>query len=318
MATDSPSSVAFRLSTPEDKDAVLSIHGNVYEGRDYLPAYYDKFMECAMTKSYVAVLDGEIVGFCASLLVDSGKTCVSRASRVSPRVASKGVYTALKAHAYAQSGAIRQTSVVVDANQAVLKPTFQVNKKLILTHLMTRYVFDAAQLTSLDVCPSQGVVNTPNQSALLRYLTTPAVSNYLFPDDRIVVDWIPFRLKPENVPLLTWSGSNCAGFTSVPEGESPSGLLSFDTIFKSIDPPYACNMEIYGTDITTLKHHLAFHLRRIRELTNGPTSLLVIVHPGFNHSYLKKTFREFGLETELWRSKVNPSLCYSKQFVFES
>ena len=53
--------VTVRRATPEDKEAVLRMNKNVYQGRDYLPAYYDYFMTSPDVIPVVVLYEGEIV-----------------------------------------------------------------------------------------------------------------------------------------------------------------------------------------------------------------------------------------------------------------
>ena len=53
--------ITIREATPEDKEAVLRIHDNVYEGRDYLPAYYDHFLSSPDMAAAVMLYDNQIV-----------------------------------------------------------------------------------------------------------------------------------------------------------------------------------------------------------------------------------------------------------------
>jgi hypothetical protein len=55
-----------RESTPEDKQAVLEIHKNVYDGLDYLPEYYDHFQTSDHVTSYVYMENDEIVSIIKS------------------------------------------------------------------------------------------------------------------------------------------------------------------------------------------------------------------------------------------------------------
>ena len=51
-----------RKASPEDKDKVLGINDNVYEGEDYLPDLYDYWQKCCQhITSYVYEQEGEIV-----------------------------------------------------------------------------------------------------------------------------------------------------------------------------------------------------------------------------------------------------------------
>ena len=57
--------IEIRKATSADKDAVLRIHDHVYDGEDYLPAYYDYFLfKAPQCTPYVLLYDGEIVRTC--------------------------------------------------------------------------------------------------------------------------------------------------------------------------------------------------------------------------------------------------------------
>ena len=47
-----------RQAQIEDKDSVLQIHDHVYDGRDYLPYYYDFLLTCSNATAFV-LLHGE-------------------------------------------------------------------------------------------------------------------------------------------------------------------------------------------------------------------------------------------------------------------
>ena len=56
-----------RRATKEDKDRVLNIHGHVYDGHDYLPAYYDHFLSSTDFIPFVMILDGQTVSIAKHL-----------------------------------------------------------------------------------------------------------------------------------------------------------------------------------------------------------------------------------------------------------
>ena len=61
--------VTIRRATPQDKEAVCKIHSNVYEGRDYLPAYYDHFLSSPAMYPAMLLYEGQIVSTCSSLSI---------------------------------------------------------------------------------------------------------------------------------------------------------------------------------------------------------------------------------------------------------
>lgn len=53
--------LVIRKATAGDREAVLKIHDHVYDGHDYLPAYYDHFLSSSDFIPFVMVYDGKIV-----------------------------------------------------------------------------------------------------------------------------------------------------------------------------------------------------------------------------------------------------------------
>ena len=51
----------YRRATLEDYEGVMDINRNVYNGLDYLPDLYDRYISDPFRLAYVAVIDGKIV-----------------------------------------------------------------------------------------------------------------------------------------------------------------------------------------------------------------------------------------------------------------
>ena len=52
-----------RRATFADLDAILDINDNIYDGLDYMPAYFYIFMHSKDYAMYVFELDGQLVGY---------------------------------------------------------------------------------------------------------------------------------------------------------------------------------------------------------------------------------------------------------------
>ena len=55
------SNIKIRLVGPEDYQAVVDTHGNVFNGTDYLPALYHTFLQDPDMKMFVAEYKGKLV-----------------------------------------------------------------------------------------------------------------------------------------------------------------------------------------------------------------------------------------------------------------
>ncbi|XP_045215484.1 uncharacterized protein LOC123565760 [Mercenaria mercenaria] len=306
-----------RQATSADKESVIGIHNNVYDGLDYIAEYFDDFIACPLTTPYVALIKNEIVGFVATFMVDEGKTVITRAGRLSPSVGGQGLYKQFHAQVLKASGTSRHAFITANTHPAANKETFRAVNKLILSKPLTRFLFDARVLQSL-VEPSEKL-HSPSDADFKHFFSSPAIRNHLFPKERIIVDWVPYRLTEANVSLLRWSGERTKVLSdiSVDTDGMVSGLLTFSTIIPVKRPAYSCNFNIYGTDTTTLKDHVISHMRYIRGTAVGVISLLVLVEPGFNMQVLEDVFKEIGIQRSDWRDSENPEIIYSYQFLFE-
>ncbi|XP_045216533.2 probable N-acetyltransferase 16 isoform X2 [Mercenaria mercenaria] len=313
-----PSSMEIRQAAASDKESVICIHGNVYDGLDYIAEYFDDFLACPLTTPYVAVVQNKIVGFIATFIVDQGKTVITRAGRLSASVGGQGLYKQFQAHVLKMSGTSRHAFTALNTNPAANKETFRAVNKLILSKPLTRFLFDAHVLQSLEESRKK-TLNNPSDEDIKHFFSSPAIRKYLFPKERIIVDWVPYRLTEANISLLCWSGKRTKVFSdiSVDTDGSVRGLLTFSTIIPVKRPAYNCNFDIYGTDTATLKDHVISHMRYIRVKTIDSTSLLVLVEPDFNIHALEDVFREIGMQRSEWRDSENPDNIYSYQLLFE-
>lgn len=67
MTEAEQSSVTIHEATIEDKEAVLSINDNVYDGLDYLPYFYEKFVKNPYCTCYKAIVEETVVSRLLSL-----------------------------------------------------------------------------------------------------------------------------------------------------------------------------------------------------------------------------------------------------------
>ncbi|KAG8431646.1 hypothetical protein GDO86_020630 [Hymenochirus boettgeri] len=74
----------------------MSISVGIYNGMDYLPAMYHRWLADPKRSMFVAKSEGKVVGFGSFLLVDNGVTALLQAMRVAPWRRNRGIYKALQ------------------------------------------------------------------------------------------------------------------------------------------------------------------------------------------------------------------------------
>lgn len=81
----------FRLARLSDFDEVVNLSRGIYDGHDYLPLEFHRWMKTENFAVMVAVVGEKLVGLRAGFIVDDGKTCIRRAGRVLPEFRGRGV-----------------------------------------------------------------------------------------------------------------------------------------------------------------------------------------------------------------------------------
>ncbi|KAK6968337.1 histidine N-acetyltransferase [Biomphalaria glabrata] len=82
--------LVIRKARAQDYDAIVR-NGDVYGGKDYLPALYPRAVTDPDFYPIVAEVKGEIVGFMMERLIDGGLSIITMAGRTVPAYRNKGV-----------------------------------------------------------------------------------------------------------------------------------------------------------------------------------------------------------------------------------
>ena len=90
-------------------------------------------------------------------------------------------------------------------------------------------------------------------SVLKEHFATKQLRDYLFHMDRIVVAWVPHKMFPENIPLLFWHDNEMLTDTTVDDTGNVKGLLTSLTAYHCVKPEYCLHLDVYGSDMNTLK-----------------------------------------------------------------
>ncbi|XP_046561770.1 histidine N-acetyltransferase-like isoform X2 [Haliotis rubra] len=193
-----------RPATVDDYDGVMEI-GDVYFGIDYLRDRYHLFMDDPNATSYVYVVGEEIVGFCTAFLIDDGLTFLVRGSRVKEGFRGQGVYGRLMTHVYTEYKDV--DSIIYDA-MTTNDYNFEAKKdSLKKTHTeVSRKCFLNYQFKMEDVdtpAPTTGpVLEEANSSVMMSLFEDKNTREKLFPEGKIIIDWVPLRLLLVNMKYI--------------------------------------------------------------------------------------------------------------------
>ncbi|KAL3854096.1 hypothetical protein ACJMK2_013375 [Sinanodonta woodiana] len=164
---------------------------------------------------------------------------------------------------------------------------------MISTKDMLRYMVIPSQLISSELPNNRPLMNMPIHG-VANYFDTEAVRKYLFPEDRIVINWIPYRLLPSNLALPECNNTVCASDVQVCN-RMVSGLLSIATFYTIRRPRYACTLDLYGSDVSSVRYHLIYHLKFIVNELKDLACLSIVVDKQLDKQKLVDVIAEFRL-----------------------
>lgn len=148
---------------------------------------------------------------------------------------------------------------------------------------------------------------TPNsakpidESELADILTNQQLCCHLFPEGRVIVDWVPYRLIKSNASLIktirtTVIGSNLKNDTRI---------LTFANYFNAL-AGLVCNIEVYGRVGETLAEHIYLQLRElISKVMTGNVIIRCFFQQETNSNFITSLMNRFGFDiTEIWGTRL--------------
>ena len=157
-----------------------------------------------------------------------------------------------------------------------------------------------------------------SDSCLTVYVTSKEVAEYLFPSGRIIVDYVPFKLLASNVKLMRAPNNFTQMFSDVRlDDGKPVGLLSIGTFYSAKNSTGLCIMELYGTDVSSLKSHVAVHLKRVSQLVSSASNITLYIDKRIPSVEVDGVFSGFGLTRFTWQDPNTGETGYTDHFLFE-
>ena len=131
-----------------------------------------------------------------------------------------------------------------------------------------------------------------------KFFKSNGLSNYLFPYNRISVDMVPYKLMESNtIRMQEISGEHTRVFSDVTDGKNGAkGILSFGTLFKAQKVYHVYGIEIYGTDIDSIRKHIAKHILALKENTSGSVCIMFFLQENVPADVINDMCLDFAME----------------------
>ena len=199
-------SLSFRLATPKDFEEVQKLSKAIHKGHDNLPIIYHERLKQDNITIMVAIIAGKIIGLEALVIVDDGKTAVIRARRIHPDYRGRSYGTrlseALKTYVEQTFPGIWRARLVT-THQRDPPSNY---RELLVQHTVACNVDKSLfEVENLPRTEKQLVFCTRENFADV-ILSRPVVKN-LFPNETLVIDWIPFETILSNIDDMLKDGS---------------------------------------------------------------------------------------------------------------
>ncbi|XP_052086205.1 histidine N-acetyltransferase-like [Mytilus californianus] len=290
--------------TKEDYEKVMAIlpPSEIYNGGDYLPDYFHLLIDMPNNEMYAAVIGDKFVGFALKTTIDDGRSVVTRAVRVSKEYAGKGI-AGIMSKWMDIGGPLYRPEVIWHkfSGNRTHSPLLQLTDKGIFNKTSEQdFVFYDTHKRTLEI--KYNVIENENQSSKAEYvdvnllgqvLASTDHKHYLFPDNEIVADDVPYSAIKSNAPLIVSkrtavvvSDLNCPQRT----------LLSISNCFQApIGMFFIFN--VYGCLSENIKKHLLLHFAKFLSRSMSEYILLRgISSKGTSWTFLDSAVEEFGFK----------------------
>ncbi|XP_071096812.1 histidine N-acetyltransferase-like [Haliotis cracherodii] len=264
-----------RRATTDDFQAVMDF-GDVVFGLDYLPQLYHSFIDDPNARSYVYIVGEEIVGFCSPHLIDDGATFLMRGSRVKDGFRGQGIYGLFLKHVHEDfkgTDTIKYDVMCVnDINYGAKKESLN-RTHTVVSQKATLYYRAKLADVPLPIMSTDDRPEAFTTADMKSLLDSKESCESLFPDGRMMVAWLPLGLLPANLKYMM--PPNSFALQSRADNTNVSLLSVGSTVECQMGLRYIC--DVFGSDATSLRHHLVCHLFNARSLTQDLVIFEIII-----------------------------------------
>ncbi|XP_060063833.1 histidine N-acetyltransferase-like [Ylistrum balloti] len=206
--------VHFRQTIPEDYEDVLSIRKHLNGGFDYLPGEYHDLLK--HRTGVAGFIGNEMIAFMLVCVIDDGDGVVMQAARIREAYASKRIFSQMKRYAFKLCGKGVYRSVMCTTKPAYLQLLQQKGARIVFQRNVAIFKTMKPALKQTGALFHDPLadmrVMTPN--ILERIFISEEAKERLFPENRIVIECVPYQLVISNIRQIFNSKGKLLASTS--------------------------------------------------------------------------------------------------------
>ena len=304
MNDSTPGRLTFRLAQPGDFDAVVKLSEGIWDGHDYLPLKFHKWLQRDNLDVLLAYSDDKLVGLQACFVVDEGRTLIRRAERILNELRGQGLARQLREFArkytrdhYPSVQRERFTTRRVASSEDQTK---LLEYDMLSYHVQKKFYGEAeiskTNSVKIEICARE---------YFSEVILSDPVRAQLFPDNIIIVNWCPFEPLRSNIDHILQESDEmfvekCAD-DALPRSFS-SGTFSPRVKFLEWHATF------HTKDPVLFEAHLLHQLKRACEVINGELLFLSFHDKRLTPSARKVMEEKLQLKENDWPSEKTINL----------
>lgn len=255
-----------------DKDDIIEISRNTWDGHDYVPNFFDSWLKDMDSHPVGIEDDGHIIALANLRVVDDGKTGWMEALRVHPSYRGKGLATILTQHVVQLAmnipvKHIRYTTAASNKTSLHLAETVGMKRKFTLAGYWQENPSEISWRSS----------NKPIFKTTATDVYQSLIDARLLPFNIIICDWKALDATPEGLAKVD---SISRFWIQKQAGKVTSFSLSLDHDDVS-DQQWT--FTIYAKDVSGFLDHLSHHVNMASE--TGSTSIFGLFEPKYVETF---------------------------------
>lgn len=253
--------LSFRLARLSDFDEIVSLSKGIYEGHDYLPIEFHKWMKMENMAIMLVLSGDKIVGSRAAYIIDDGKTYIRRAGRVLPEFRKQGISQKLSD---ALDEYVRFSFPTVERMRFVSKYnkfSDSLRLKKILQFEVLSYDIDEEEYRESQTWIEESTeITTCTKDYISNVLFSSRVVELLFPDNILLYDRVPVEPCSSNFEHIVQEFDSLTFCTEKNPASSSPKSFSFGGVAQRVEYVHWTTY-IYTRDVSLYKEHLMFQFK---------------------------------------------------------
>ncbi|XP_069139322.1 histidine N-acetyltransferase-like [Argopecten irradians] len=303
--------LTFRTTTAEDYDDVISVRRHLYDGTDYIPYRYYELLE--HNTGFAGFIDCTMVCFMFAAVIDDGRSIHIQSIRVREEYEGRGIYSRLRTFCLKKLNTTARKSVYViespTSNDQLIKKSVnlvfirrsytrnRITESLLFLKRSLKFESTKGTLRSMLGPRHASSLEKVDVHYLVDLFRDKSATQYLFPENIIVVYWIPYELVPSNIGRMFMGTKMLSSVTPIqdPNSKTVPPMISAITV-DQCEAGSVIKLDLFG-DISNeeiITDHIYTQLERVVDTCSEILILYIDVQQHVNTDTLQHVLSNMG------------------------